>query len=58
LSLRAYIESSVGLLEWGVYLINTIKKPFESLIAELKLFIDQKLLYFILNFLSEDLHGH
>ncbi len=31
---RACVESSEGLLECGVYQINTIKKPFESLIAK------------------------
>jgi len=32
--LRACIESSKVRREWGVYLINTIKKPFKGLTAE------------------------
>jgi hypothetical protein len=39
---RAFVESSEGLLEWEVYLINIIKKPFESLIAEVKSTIHQQ----------------
>ena len=31
---RAYVEALEGRLEWRVYLINTIKKSFESLIAD------------------------
>jgi hypothetical protein len=34
--LRACIESSEGLGEWGVYLINTIKNPFEGFIADIR----------------------
>jgi len=34
--LRACVESSEGHQKWGVYLIKTIKKSFESLIADLK----------------------
>ena len=34
LLMGACVESLEGRLEWGVYLINTIKKSFESLIAD------------------------
>jgi hypothetical protein len=32
---RDCVESLERRLEWGVHLINTIKKPFESLIADI-----------------------
>jgi len=35
---RACVESSEGHQKWGVYLIKTIKKSFESLIAAVKSF--------------------
>ena len=36
IGLRAWVESSEGQREWGVYLINTIKKLFEGLIAYIR----------------------
>ena len=36
LLMGAWVESSEGQRELGVYLINTIKKPFESLIADIR----------------------
>jgi hypothetical protein len=35
-SFRACVESSKGPWEWGVYLINTIRKPGEGLIADIR----------------------
>jgi hypothetical protein len=32
-----YVESSEGSWKWGVYLINTIKKSIENLIAEVEI---------------------